>query len=129
MRFDYRRLAATADRLLERFGAPLVMRRTAGAEYDPETSTVDGDDVVWTGRAVRTHFELRDIDGETIRMTDVRLLVSPHQWSGNTPLAAEFPQPQTGDRIEFDGAHLVVQGCRSTRPAGTSVLYDVHVRV
>lgn len=39
--FDYPKTAATATRLLKRFGAPAVLGRESGSAYNPATGTID----------------------------------------------------------------------------------------
>lgn len=123
MAFDYVDLASSVDELIEEFGAPILLTRNANAEYNVETSEVEGSDRRWRGRAARFDYRLSDIDGEQIRRGDARFLVSPIAEGGGA-----MEQPKVGDRVRFDGEWWRVLDCGPLKPATTSVRYAVQAR-
>lgn len=116
--FDYDEIASTAQELIEEFGAPVILRRLADAEYDTTTGVVEGTDRRWSGVAVRIEYSLRDVDGEAIQMNDFRMLIG----------ATSMEQPRPGDRLLFAGDWVNVVNCKPTKPATIAVCYDVHAR-
>jgi hypothetical protein len=126
--FDYTRTAATALRLLERFGMSVIYKVKEPGIYDPVTGKVSygylGER--WTEtevQAVSIQYDLRVVDGNLIRLTDLQILLAP-------TLAAE---PKQGDVVvipidggEFEEYEVVTN--RTISPAGTPVLYEVQAR-
>jgi hypothetical protein len=132
MAFDYARTAATAERLLTRFGQPLVYKAKREGTYDPATGKVTygylGEE--WLEQEVQAvvlQFDLAKVDGTLIRMTDLRVLLAP-------TLAKE---PRKGDVIVIPVAEYgapagfeeyEVVGSQTISPAGLVVLYEAQAR-
>lgn len=115
----YDRMAATADRLLKKYGAPRELHRTTEDAYDPSTGVFNtGTDNVYSVFAAKFDYEQKDIDGTVIKTGDQRAYISP----------AATVTPQTGDKIEFDGVTWNVQASRPLAPATKIVLHDVQLR-
>lgn len=119
MTYDYAKTAATALRLLTRFGATVtVSRETAGA-YDPVTGTnAAGTTQTWTPSGLRLDYSQREIDGTLIKAGDQRVYMS----------AVAGLDPQTGDTVTLGADVWRVVTSRTLAPAGTAVLLDVQVR-
>lgn len=112
----YQRAAATARRLLDKFGASGVVKRASAVGYDPATGgTGDGESVQACTAAV-VSYDAKEIDGTNIRAGDARVLIAPTA----TPIA--------GDVIEVAGRRLVVINVNTVAPAGLVVLHDVQAR-
>lgn len=118
MTFNYAKTAATAARLLARFGGPVTLTRIAPGTYDPTTGTTAADTTTTsTGSGARFGYEQREIDGTKIRTGDQRAYLS----------TAVF-QPRTDDRVAFsDGTFLVVTA-RVLKPGAVAVLYEMQLR-
>ena len=120
MAFDYARPAATAKRLLTRFGQPVTVMREVQGGYDPTRgevipSSAEG----YTGHGAAMSYANRDIDGTLILRGDVRVLLSPD---------AAF-EPKPGDKVTLaDTTVLTVINSRATKPAGMAVLFEVQCR-
>lgn len=118
--FDYGRAAATAERLIRKFGTVGAIRRTTveGANlYDPSSGT----EVITDHPAhiVLTDYSNREIDGQRILSTDRKVLVEP----------AIGVEPTTLDLlVTADGATLTIVNVDLLRPATTTVLYVLQVR-
>lgn len=130
--FDYARTADTARRLLDRFGTSIVYKVKEPGIYDPATGKVSygylGER--WTEQEVKAvilQFDLANVDGTLIQMSDSRVLIEP-------TLAKE---PQKGDVLVMPVfEHGALNGYeeyevinnRTIAPAGTPVLYEVQAR-
>jgi hypothetical protein len=115
----YDRMAATADRLLKKYGAARELHRTTADSYDPSTGVfTPGGDVTYDIFAAKFDYEQKDIDGTVIKAGDQRAYISP----------TAAVTPQTGDRIDFDGVKWNVQASRPIAPATKIVLHDVQLR-
>ncbi|WP_430434259.1 hypothetical protein [Methyloversatilis sp.] len=117
--FDYARPAATAQRLLERFGRAVTLTRTTHGAYDSATGAPGtGTTVTHAGTAALLEYQQRDIDGTHIRVGDLRAYIAPD---------IEIT-PQTGDTLTIGGEMWSVIASRPLAPAGVVVLHDAQVR-
>lgn len=118
-KFDYERPAATAKRLLTRFGSGGTLTRETEGGYNPATGTVeDGVSKSWTCTAAVIDYNARDIDGTLVQVGDVRVLVAPDVSEA----------PQAGDKINAAGRTLVAIRVDTLAPSGLPVLYEVQGR-
>lgn len=113
----YGRMAATASRLLEKFGAPVTLARETGGTYDPvtgETTPPADDSQTTTGLLKRypDHF----IDGTRI-LTGDRMLI----------LDASV-QPLMSDRPTIGGQQWTPVSIETQSPAGVPLVYFVQCR-
>ena len=117
-KFDYSRPAATAKRLLDRFGRDgSLSRATETGEYDPVTGPVQG--VITSACTVALlEFDNRQIDGQLILVGDRRALIAPDV--GFEPVA--------GDALTVGSEVLQVVKNRPVSPSGVVVLHDCIVR-
>ena len=118
MSFDYTRAAATAERLMRKFGAQGAIRREtpgSGPSYDPGLPT----SADHPAHIVLTDYSSREIDGQRILSTDRKDLVEP----------AIGVEPTTSDLlVTADGATLTIVNVDLLRPATTTILYTLQVR-
>ena len=118
MTFNYAKTAATATRLLERFGQAVTLTRYGDAAYDPATGTTVPSETVYPATGAKLDYAQRDIDGTLIKVGDCRVYLAPN-------LAVT---PQTGDTITIGAEVWKVVTSRPLAPAGTVVLHDAQVR-
>lgn len=116
--FDYGRAAATAERLIRKFGAQGAIRREtpgSGPSYDPGEPILTD----YAAHIVLTDYSNREIDGQRILSTDRQALVEP----------AIGVEPKTSDLlVTADGAILTIVNVDLLRPATTTVLFVLQVR-
>lgn len=103
-------------------GLELTLRRTVQGEYDPDTG-VSETVTDYAGSGLRENYRAEDIDGSLIKAGDVKLLVSPVLLSG-----IDMPQPDTQDKILFDGETYTVQRVDPWDYAGLAVGFSVQAR-
>ena len=116
MSFDYTGTAATATRLLARFGAACTLKRQSAGSYDPST----GSDTV-TATSLSTvacvfAYPQSYIDGTLILQGDQRAYMDP----GVTPAQ--------GDVLAWQGTDYTVVSVKPVSPAGTVVLFEAQLR-
>lgn len=111
----YTRLAATAARLLQSYGADAVLRRTVQGQYDPATATSTDTVTNTTVRAAVFDYTNDEIDGTLILRTDKKAVIS-----GSEPLPV--------DVLIWQGAQHRVVSATTISPAGQPVLYIAQVR-
>jgi hypothetical protein len=117
--FDYAKTAATAARLLLKFGRAVTLTRVTPGAYDPATGAPGtGTTATHAGTAALFEYQQKDIDGTHIRMGDQRAYIAPG-------LAVT---PQTGDTLTIGSDVWSVIASRPLSPAGIVVLHEAQVR-
>lgn len=117
----YSGLAATANRLLAKYGRAVVLSRPSASDatYDPATGVATAvDAATYSGVGAVFDYTAREMDGTSVRAGDRRVLLSP----------AGMVMPRAGDRIEIGGVALVVVTGREINPASTAVMFEAQVR-
>jgi hypothetical protein len=118
--FDYLELRNIAAELLTEFGQSVTLKRIAAGSYDPATSLVTGDTstsevlkgALFDFGAKETHM------GTTlVQAGDKRLL-----------LQVGSSKPLLSDRVVINGTEYAILGVEETNPAGTAVVYALHLR-
>lgn len=116
---DYAAKAATALRLLTRFGQSVTRTvKTVSDAYDPATSasTITETSTTRTGALLNYGKGIEYVRGMQVMQRDKRLLLDA---SG----AADISDTYTVSGVEY-----AVQSLEDINPAGTVVMYDLHVR-
>lgn len=119
MSFDYAKTAATALRLLGRFGTDVSITRATAGAYDPETGAVSSTTITWTAKAVRGEpYSAKEIDGSLILAGDLKMIVSADASHDMAP----------GDTITIEAEVWRVVKPNPIRPATVTVAYMPQVR-
>jgi hypothetical protein len=110
----YQNMAATASRLLSKFGQAITITRYSSSSYNPATSSASltGTDTITVGAI----FSYKDsmIDGALIKRGDKYLLC---------PVIADV-----GDKVTIATVKYSVIDVKSINPAGTPVMYKFNLR-
>lgn len=114
--FNYPATAATATRLLERFGAAATLKRQSGTAYDPATGTSTQTYTSYATTAAVFDYAQKYIDGTLVKQGDKQAYCAPSV------------APEQGDRFTWDGADYTVVAVKPVAPAGTPVLYEAQLR-
>ncbi|QQP96545.1 hypothetical protein [Lysobacter enzymogenes] len=114
--FNYVTTAATAARLLKRFGAPATIKRTTVGAYDPETGTAPVTVTSLPTTAAVFAFDQKYIDGTLILQGDQRAYMAPAQ------------QPKQGDALAWQGGDYTIVAVKPLAPAGLVVLHEAQIR-
>lgn len=114
--FNYPGTAATATRLLDRFGAPATLKRTGPATYDPATGTTSGSVTSLPTVAAVFAYAAKYIDGTLIKQGDQQAYCAPGV------------APTQGDVLTWQGVDYTVISVKATAPAGVPVLFEAQIR-
>lgn len=114
--FNYPATAATATRLLTKFGAAATLKRQSGTAYDPDTGTTVPTYTDLATTAAVFAYKQSYIDGTLIRQGDQQAFLAPAQ------------APAQGDRFVWQGSTFEVIATKPVSPAGVAVLYECQIR-
>jgi hypothetical protein len=114
--YDYALSAATASRLLARFGAACTLKRQSAGSYDPNTGSDTVTETDLTTVACVFAYPQSYIDGSLILQGDQRAYMDPGV------------MPKQGDLLAWQGADYNVVNVKPLSPAGTVVLYEAQLR-
>jgi hypothetical protein len=118
MSFDYAKSASTATRLLTQFGQAITRTIVTAGAYNLTTDTVTQTETNQSRIGVILDFPdaLQNMRGNLIQVYDKRLYLDPN---GSVELT---------DRYTIGAVQYTVISISETNPAGTVVLYDLHLR-
>lgn len=116
MTFNYTATAATATRLLQRFGAAATIKRTTTGAYDPALGYAPVTTTQLATTAAVFDYPQGYIDGTNILQGDRQAYLTPAN------------APKQGDVLTWQGADLAVVSVKPVAPAGLAVVYEVQVR-
>lgn len=109
--------AATALRLLKKYGIPVTLSRTTGGSIDPVTGAITaGTDASKTPTGLFVNFPVEMIDGTRIQAGDKRLI-----------MAADVT-PLTTDTVPYGGYTWIVHSVETVSPTGVDIVHFVHIR-
>ena len=112
-------MAAVALDLIAEFGEAVTFTVTTPGAYNPTTaSTGTGTEATFTGFAVPVDYDSRDIDGEVVKESDIRIYVNP-----------TATVPAVGDQVTLDGVNYRVINVRRYVINSEDVLYEMQIRV
>jgi hypothetical protein len=115
----YANLAATALRLLTKYGQTVVCTRTDGATYVPATqSYTGGSTTTITGKGAVFPFNKSEINGELIQTGDLIVFFE-----------ASSTAPAVDDKCTVDSVDYRVMSVEPLNPGGTVVMYTLHLRI
>ncbi|KVD71793.1 hypothetical protein WI89_00805 [Burkholderia ubonensis] len=121
----YAEMAADVVELLTEFGRPVTVTIAApDPVYDPATSTNVNPTVDYPAVGAKFDLNDREINGTLVQVGDKRVYVS----------AVGVPEIRLDDRVTLKGVNGApdetyrVVNPNTIGPAGTAVLYDLHVR-
>lgn len=118
MSFDYSRTAATALRLITKFGADVTRTATTPGTYNPATGTTTPTTANTTRKGAKFPFAngVTSVRGQLIQSEDAELLLDAE---GSVDLT---------DRYTVGGTVYTVVSFEALAPAGTVVLNTLHIR-
>jgi hypothetical protein len=118
--FDYAKSAATADRLLKKFGQTGAIRRTSASggdnPWDPESPTTIDHPCTLAILPINLQDAGKDVGGTLIKASDKRILVS---------VEGLTITPTTTDHVvTAAGVYIIVKNS-TLSPAGIPVIHDI----
>jgi len=120
--FDYANSAATALRLLDRFGRTIQHIKVVEGEYDVEKATATN---VETSTDVKAcDFDFEDKSGGQMYQSDDLVQVGDRY----ALVAPSITAIDTSDKLVIDGVTWSIVNVKRLAPAGVTVLWQVHIR-
>ncbi|MBE9969146.1 hypothetical protein G8C42_07105 [Citrobacter freundii] len=116
MAIDYRRMRATATRLLKDNGKSYQLTRGGTTSRDQFGKEVTTPPVTATVTGVVTEYSSREIDGSLIATGDKKLA------------ATATTEVRIGDHIEIDGKKWRVVQPNPVKPADVLISYNIQLR-
>lgn len=114
--FQYAATAATATRLLQRFGASATIKRQTTGTYDPSTGTTPVTVTELATTAAVFAYDQKYIDGTLILQGDQRAYMTP------------AVMPKQGDLLAWHGRDWSIVAVKPISPAGVPVVYEAQLR-
>ena len=116
MTFNYPATAATATRLLQRFGASCVLKRQTAGAYSPSTGSATPSTASLATTAAVFAYDQKYIDGTLIKQGDQRAYCAP------------ATEPKQGDQLTWQSIKYTVIAAKPVSPAGVPVLFEAQIR-
>lgn len=117
--YDYRKIQATAKRLIDRFGGPVSIMTTLKTEnvqgWKPATDLTSQTDV----KGVFTHYEEKYIDGTVIQRGDQKVLISA--------IGVTFPPNLTG-YVKRGADKWNIVKIEPLTPGDLNIIFKIQVR-
>lgn len=121
----YDRMAATALRLIERFGLTATLSEVTPGEYDPVTGVeTGGATLTQTGQLILLDYTAQEAGiinaaGSLVQQGDKKIMLAAK--------GLEWPPTMT-TTVLADGLTWTIINIKSTNPAGTPLAYELHGR-
>ena len=121
----YDRMAATALRLIERFGLTATLSEVTPGEYDPVTGVeTGGATLTQTGQLILLDYTAQEAGiinaaGSLVQQGDKKIMLAAK--------GLEWPPTMT-TTVLADGLTWTIINIKTTNPAGTPLLYELHGR-
>lgn len=121
----YDRMAATALRMIERFGLAATLSEVTPGEYDPVTGVeTGGTTLTQTGQLILLEYTsaeagIINASGSLVQQGDKKIMLAAK--------GLAWP-PTTTTTILADGLTWTIVNVKSTNPAGTPLVYELHGR-
>ena len=113
----YNSMAATASKLLTKFGAVGTIKRTTGGSINPVTGdVVAGSTVTYSPKIIVQRYANELVDGTRILSSD-RLIILD-----------KTIQPLTSDKITIESEDWSIVSVTESKPAGIALVYFVQAR-
>jgi len=113
----YNSMAATASKLITKFGAVGEIKRTTGGSIDPVTGVPSaGTTVIYTPNTIVQKYADELVDGTRILSSDRMIILD------NTI------EPISTDTITIRGANWSIVSIKESNPAGIPLVYFVQAR-
>ena len=114
--FNYVGTAATATRLLQRFGAAATLKRQTAGAYNPTAGTSTPSVAELATTAAVFAYPQKYVDGTLIRQGDQQAFCAPGV------------EPKQGDVMAWQGTDYQVVMVKPVSPAGVAVLFEAQLR-
>lgn len=117
--YNYANIAATALRLIARFGQAVTITSRVQGTYNAATSAATVTETTQTTRGVLDQYKWREIDGSLIKAGDIKLIIA----------AKGLSAPAINDSVTLaDGSKLTIKNVDVLSPGAIPIIYICQVR-
>lgn len=114
----YTKMAATASRLIGKYGQAMAIKRVSGGTIDPVTgATTAGTTTSYPVQGILQRYPDALIDGTRILTSDRLAILTP------------VVEPVITDKLAFGNKDWTIASIQTANPAGTPLVYFVQVRL
>lgn len=114
---DYTVYQKRAYEKIKQYGSPVTVKRAGKKEYDKTTNTYTDTGVEYTGYAIQSSFDQKNIDGTNIKFGDILLMCTLNG------------VPMSNDTVTFGSKMYTVITVDVLSPDGaTNILYNIQAR-
>lgn len=110
--------AATAVRLLAKYGQVVTLTHSAPGTYDPATGSVANTLTTQTAVAVELDYSEREIDGTLVQRGDKKLLLA----------ASGLTVPTVDDTVTVRSVVYTIKSVNTVAPGGVDIVYELQGR-
>lgn len=123
MTFDFAKSAASALKLITKFGASGTLIKRAEGAYDPATGSNTVTETSYTVKAVLLNYSYKDSNqlnqpSSLIQVNDRKIIMQ-----------ATTATPDVSDTFTFNSVTYRVLSVKTLNPAGVAVLHELQVRI
>lgn len=120
MTFDFAKSAATALKLITKFGASATLIKRVEGNYDPATGSNIVTETSYTVKAVLLNYRANETNtaGSLVQAKDRKVIMQ-----------ATTVTPDVSDTFTFNGVTYRVVEVKTLSPAGIAVLHELRVSV
>lgn len=122
MTFNYANSAATATRLLTKFGRTIQHIAVAEGAYDTDTGTVTNTET--STDVLAADFDFEDKSGGQVYQANSLVQIGDRYCLIDPSIAAI----NTSDKLVIDGVRWNIINVKKLAPAGVRVLWNCHIR-
>jgi len=114
----YSNMAATARRLLTKYGQTVTLTYQSAPTLNPVTGSLTSTPVEYTGKGAAFDYRAAEIDGVLVQAGDIRLI-----------LEATTTAPAVGHTCAVGGVTYRVMAITTSAPGGTTTHYTLQLRI
>jgi hypothetical protein len=114
---NYVSLQNTAKRLINKDGLDIVLVYVTLGSYNPSTNSITNTESTVNSKGVRFNYNTKDIDGETIKKDDIKLITATLQ-----------QKPKRTDFVEINNERFSIINIKDISPGSTNVYYELQIR-
>lgn len=117
--YNYANIAATALRMIVRFGQAVTITSRVQGAYNAATSAATVTETTQSTRGVLDQYKWREIDGSLVKAGDIKLIIA----------AKGLSAPAINDTVALaDGLKLTIKNVEVVSPGATPIIYICQVR-
>lgn len=120
---DYTRQINTVVRQMQNKGQSVTITKHTSGSYDPATGTTAITETSETAYGITLAYQAVEVDGEVIKSTDLKLLLSTKKTDDTT-----LTEPQINDQVTVASGTYTIKFVNHIAPSGDVIMYKCQLR-